>query len=99
MTEKGLARQPQQHSRIFPHRPKHGQVVKMFVRLPQNVDALIFELTQVFHGQFLFIDQKFRPAATGALLKASSFRAAAPSSMARRANGTQSVSEAPLPAA
>ena len=26
----------------------------MLVRLPQNVDTLIFELTEVFHGEILF---------------------------------------------
>src|SRR5690349_21702177 len=97
MAEKGLPRQPQEHSRIFSHRPEHREVVEMLVGFPQNVDALIFELAEVFHRYSLC--RKFRPAATGVWLKASSFLAAAPFSITRRARGIQSANEGPLPAA
>jgi hypothetical protein len=42
MPKKGLSGQPQQHSRILPHRPQHGQVAKMLIRFPENIDALVF---------------------------------------------------------
>ena len=42
MAEKGFSGEPQQNSRVLPHRPQHGQVVEMFVGFPENVDALVF---------------------------------------------------------
>ncbi len=49
MTKKGLSGQPQQHGRILPHRPQHGQVVKMLIGFAENVDALVFQLTKMSH--------------------------------------------------
>src|SRR4029078_529234 len=50
MAEKSLSRQPQQYGRIFPHRPQHGQVVKMFIGFSKKVDTLVFQLTKMLHG-------------------------------------------------
>ena len=51
MAEKGLAGQPEQHGRIFPHRPEHGQIVEMLIGLPEDVDALVFKLTKMLHNR------------------------------------------------
>lgn len=49
MAEKGFAGKPQQHSRILAHRPQHGQTVKMFIGLAQDVDALILKVSKAAH--------------------------------------------------
>ena len=50
MAEKRLARQPQQHSGIFAHRPEHGEIIEMLIGFAKDIDALVFQLTQVLHG-------------------------------------------------
>ena len=45
VAQEGLAREPQEHRRVFAHGPEHGKIVEVLVRLPQDVDALILELT------------------------------------------------------
>jgi len=41
-----LARQPQQHGRVFANAPEHAQALKLVERLAQDVDALVFQFVQ-----------------------------------------------------
>src|SRR5262249_17101099 len=61
MTEEGLASQPQEHGRIFSHRPEHRQMIEMLVGFPENVHTLIFQLAQVFHKYVLFARSNMSP--------------------------------------
>jgi len=46
VAEEGLARQPQQHGRVFANAPQHRQAFKLVERLAQDVDALVFQFVQ-----------------------------------------------------
>ena len=51
MPEERLARQPQQHGRVLANRPEHGQVLKLVERLAHDVNALLFEFTEIIHSR------------------------------------------------
>jgi hypothetical protein len=51
MAEKCLAREPEQHGRVFAHGPEHGKIVEMLIGLPKDVHALVFKLAKMLHNR------------------------------------------------
>jgi len=42
VTEKSLPAEPEQGSRIFSNRPKHGNVFELIVGFSDDIDAFVF---------------------------------------------------------
>ena len=45
--EKRFSRQPDEHVRIFSHRPGHGDVLERVIRLAKNKNALVLEFVEM----------------------------------------------------
>src|SRR5207244_10666389 len=46
-TEERFPCQPDQHVRIFSHRPRHGDVLERVIRLAKNKNALVLEFVEM----------------------------------------------------
>src|SRR5215468_1763706 len=45
--EERFPREPDQHVRIFPHRPRHTDVLERMIRLAKNENALVLEIVEM----------------------------------------------------
>jgi hypothetical protein len=49
VAEKGLPAEPEQGCGILPNRPKHGDILKLVISLPDDIDTFIFQSCQMIH--------------------------------------------------